>query len=164
MAGDLPRAAEHARSRRTALTGLLRVAGLSAALPALLGVPRTIRGASHFDDPRAAEFMARAVRMRAAAAASGDQPYGAVIVRDGRIVGEAPSRVVVDGDPTAHAEMEAIRDAARRLGTRNLDGCVMYSTARPCPMCEAAAYWANVERLVFGAQVTSGGAPRLRRC
>lgn len=95
---------------------------------------------------------------------SGDQSYGAVIVRSGRIVGQAPSRVVVNGDPTAHAEMEAIRDAARRLGTRNLDQCVMYSSSPPCPMCEAAAYWSGIEGLIYGADLTDRGAPRLRRC
>ena len=60
-----------------------------------------------------------------------------------QIVGEAPSRVVTASDPTAHAEMEAIRDAARRLRSRDLSGCVLVSTSRPCRMCEAAAGWAG---------------------
>ena len=77
-------------------------------------------------------FMARAYRMMREAVQNGDQSYGAVIVRSGRIVGQAPSRVVVNEDPTAHAEMEAIRDAARRLDTRDLQGCVMYSSSPPC--------------------------------
>ena len=83
--------------------------------------------------PRA--FMDRAEAMRRLAARAGDQSYGAIIVMDGRIVGQAPSRVVVNGDPTAHAEMEAIRDASRRLKSADLAGAVMYSTSPPCAMC-----------------------------
>ncbi|MDH3376619.1 MAG: nucleoside deaminase [Gammaproteobacteria bacterium] len=109
-------------------------------------------------------FMQRAFEMQELAIQTGDQGYGAMLVRDGRVVGEAPSRVIVNGDPTAHAEIEAIRDTARRLGTRNLQGCVMYSSSPPCPMCEAAAYWAGVDRLVYSHDVTDGGAPRLSRC
>ncbi len=90
-------------------------------------------------EPGAAAFAARALALRDQALASGDQGYGAVIVRESRIVGEAPSREIANRDPTAHAEMEAIRDAARRLGTRDLSGCAMYGSARACPMCAAAA-------------------------
>ncbi|MBL8379842.1 MAG: nucleoside deaminase [Burkholderiales bacterium] len=114
--------------------------------------------------PGPAAFMQRAFDLRGAAARAGDQAYGAVIVRDGRIVGEAPSRVVTAGDPTAHAEMEAIRDAARRLGTRDLSGCEIYASTRPCPMCEAAAYWAGVARIRHGADAADAGPPRLARC
>ncbi len=64
----------------------------------------------------------------------------------------------------AHAETEAIRDACRRFGTRNLQGCVMYSTSAPCAMCETAAYWANLERLYAGSAVTDQGAPRYGGC
>ena len=110
------------------------------------------------------EFIRRAFAMRDRAAAAGDRPYGAIVVKDGHIVGQAPSRVVTADDPTAHAETEAIRDAARRLGTRDLDGCVLYASSRPCPMCEAAAYWANIERLVHGANAANAGPPSLRRC
>src|SRR5262245_25384226 len=106
-------------------------------------------------------FPARALALRDAAIAAGDQGYGAVIVRDGRIVGEAPSRVVINRDPTAHAEMEAIRDAARRLGTRDLSGAVMYGSSSACPMCRAAAYWANIAGLYYGAGPTDGGKPGL---
>jgi len=102
--------------------------------------------------------------MRALALGLGDQGYGAVIVKDGRIVAETPSRVVANGDPTAHAEMEAIRQAARRLGTGDLAGAVMYGSARACAMCETAAYWAKVDRLAFGSGATDGGSPRYRRC
>lgn len=102
--------------------------------------------------------------MRDLAVASGDQAFGAVVVKAGRIVGEGPSRVVSNHDPTAHAEMEAIRDAARALGTADLADCVLYSTSRACPMCEAAAFWANVESMRFGSSITNAGPPQLRRC
>lgn len=115
-------------------------------------------------DPGTRAFMARAFAMRDAAARAGDQPYGAVVVKDGRIVGEAPSRVVTGTDPTAHAETEAIRDAARRLGTRDLSGCEIYASTRPCPMCEAAAYWAGIARIHHGADAADAGPPRLARC
>lgn len=108
--------------------------------------------------------MAQAERMRDLALERGDQGYGAVIVKDGRIVGEAASRVVVNHDPTAHAEMEAIRDAARNLGTRSLDGCIMYSTSRACPMCEAAAFWAHISGMRFGTSIADAGEPKLGRC
>jgi tRNA(Arg) A34 adenosine deaminase TadA len=78
------------------------------------------------------------------------------VVKDGKIVGEAPSRVLTNQDPTAHAEMEAIRDAARKLGTRDLSGCELYGSSPACRMCEAAAYWANIARLHPGDR-----APRL---
>ena len=92
---------------------------------------------------------------------AGDQAYGAVVVQGGRIVGEGPSRVVTATDPTAHAETEAIRDAARRLGTRNLSGCVLYASSRPCPMCQSAAYGAGIGRYYSGSEIGDGGAPRL---
>ena len=115
---------------------------------------------SHAADPSTLQSaMARARALRDQAQRSGDQPYGAVVLRGDAIVGEGPSRVVVNGDPTAHAEMEAIRDAARRLNTRDLAGCVLVSTSRPCRMCEAAAGWARIERMVHGDALTDGGRP-----
>jgi len=111
--------------------------------------------------PRPAAFMARAFAMHRQAIESGDQPYGAIVVRDGRVIGEAASHVVVLDDPTAHAEMEAIRDAARRQGSGALAGAVLYSTSHPCRMCEAAAYWAGIERMVHGRGLTDAGAPSL---
>jgi tRNA(Arg) A34 adenosine deaminase TadA len=104
--------------------------------------------------------MRRAEALRDEAVRAGDQPYGAVVLRGELIVGEAPSRVVARTDPTAHAEMEAIRDAARRLRTRDLSGCILVSTSRPCRMCEAAAGWAGISRLVHGEALTDSGAPR----
>ncbi len=107
-------------------------------------------------------FMERAFEMRQRAIERGDQPYGAVIVKGARIVGEGVSAVVTDTDPTAHAEMEAIRDAARRLGTTDLAGCDMYGTSRACPMCEAGAYWARIARMYHGRSIDDAGAPNLR--
>ena len=109
-------------------------------------------------------FMDRAFEMRRRAEAQGDQGFGAVVVHDGKIVGQAPSAVMTRGDPTAHAEIEAIRDAARRRGQRNLSGCTLYSSFRPCAMCEAAAYWAGIDRMIHGTGLSDAGAPRLGRC
>ncbi|MDH3660331.1 MAG: nucleoside deaminase [Alphaproteobacteria bacterium] len=109
-------------------------------------------------------LIAMAFEMRSRATAEGDQPYGAVVVKGGEIVAATPSRVVTRSDPTAHAEMEALRDAARQLSSRDLRGCLLYSSSRPCPMCEAAAYWAGIERFYHGQTIVDGGAPMLRRC
>jgi tRNA(Arg) A34 adenosine deaminase TadA len=108
-----------------------------------------------------AAFAGRAIEMRDKAVALGDQAYGAVIVRDGIIIGQSWSRVIIDQDPSAHAEMAAIRDAARRTGNRDLAGAIMYSSSRPCPMCEAAAYWANVEEMRYGQSARPAGRPSL---
>jgi len=106
------------------------------------------------------EAMRRAEALRDEALRAGDQPFGAVVLRGEQVVGAAPSRVVTANDPTAHAEMEAIRDAARALRTRDLSGCVLVSTSRPCRMCEAAARWAGISRMVYGEELTDAGAPR----
>jgi tRNA(Arg) A34 adenosine deaminase TadA len=76
-------------------------------------------------------------------------PFGAVVVLDGAIVGEGRNGVVEDFDPTAHAEIVAIRDAGRRLARYELSGAVLYTSCEPCPMCLAAAYWARLSRVVF---------------
>ena len=109
--------------------------------------------------PALQQAMRRARAMRDEAQRSGDQAYGAVVLRGEQIVGEAPSRVVTLADPTAHAEMEAIRDAAKRLRSRDLSGCVLVSTSRPCRMCEAAAGWARIDRMVHGDALTDAGPP-----
>jgi tRNA(Arg) A34 adenosine deaminase TadA len=109
-------------------------------------------------------FMARAVELRKQAVARGDQAFGAVIVREGKIVGEGMSAVMTTPDPTAHGEVQAIRDAARRLRSPRLTGCELYSTFRPCPMCETAAYWAGIERIYHGESITDAGPPRHSAC
>jgi tRNA(Arg) A34 adenosine deaminase TadA len=78
-------------------------------------------------------------------------PFGSVIARDGEIVGRGWNRVVETCDPTAHAEVVAIRDAARRLGTHVLDGCTIYCSCEPCPMCLSAIYWARIGRVVYAS-------------
>jgi len=78
-------------------------------------------------------------------------PFGCVIVKDDEIVGEGANRVIADGDPTCHAEMNAIRVACNKLGTRDLSGCVVYSTGEPCPMCYAACWWARVEAIYYAS-------------
>jgi tRNA(Arg) A34 adenosine deaminase TadA len=132
--------------------GLRRRSCLVAAWPWLPG--------SVWADTALPQAMRRAEALRDEAVRAGDQPYGAVVLRGERIVGGAPSRVVTATDPTAHAEMEALRDAARQLRTRDLAGCVLVSTSRPCRMCEAAAAWAGISRMVYGAALTDAGAPR----
>lgn len=92
------------------------------------------------------------------AASSGDVPVGAVLVRDGVIIGRGQNRREVDNDPTAHAEVIAIREAAASLGTWRLTGSTMYVTIEPCPMCAGALVLARVERLVYGAADPKGGA------
>ncbi len=78
-------------------------------------------------------------------------PFGAVIVKDGKIVGTGRNEVTVDNDPTAHAEIVAIRDAAKNLGTFDLSGCQIYSSCEPCPMCLGAIYWARFDKLYYAA-------------
>lgn len=126
----------------------------------LLAVLPWLSGAVLAEGAPLHEAMRRAEALRDEALRAGDQPYGAVVLRGAVIVGAAPSRVVTATDPTAHAEMEALRDAARRLRTRDLSGCVLVSTSRPCRMCEAAAGWAGISRMVYGEALTDAGAPR----
>lgn len=76
-------------------------------------------------------------------------PFGAVLVKDGEIVGRGQNQVAAHHDPTAHAEMEAIRDAGRNLGTEDLSGCVVYASCEPCPMCHAALLWAKVAAVYY---------------
>lgn len=105
-------------------------------------------------------FMARAFEMRRQAEAAGDQPYGAVVVKDRAIIAESPSRVVTAANIDAHAEREALRLAQERLGTQDLSGCVLVSSSRPCPLCERAAFRAHVARMIYGENLTDGGPPR----
>lgn len=110
--------------------------------------------------PARAPFVAQAFEMRRRAVAAGDQAYGAVVVKDGRVVGEGVSAVITRGDPTAHAEIEALRDAARRLGTQDLAGCELYGTSRACGMCEPAAARAGIARMYYGPEGRDAGVPR----
>jgi len=134
-------------------TGIRRRSCLIVALPWLVAAPA-------WPASPLQQAMRQAEALRDEALRAGDQPYGAVVVRGDVVVGAAPSRVVTSTDPTAHAEMEAIRDAARKLRTRDLSGCVLVSTSRPCRMCESAAGWAGISRMVYGEALSEGGAPR----
>jgi guanine deaminase len=78
-------------------------------------------------------------------------PFGAVVARGEEVVAEGANRVTANHDPTAHAEVEAIRAACRRLGTHQLNDCVVYASCEPCPMCLSAIYWARAERVYFAA-------------
>ena len=161
------------RNGRRAVTsrrGLLTAIGLPIVGFATVGVVRTARAQPDVtvepapDDQTHAAPVAQAFEQRRRAVEWGDQPFGAVVVRHGVVVGEGPSRVVLNGDPTAHAEMEAIRDACRRLGTRDLSGCALYATSQPCRMCEAGAYWARIARVYYGSTGIDAGPPRLSPC
>ena len=102
------------------------------------------------DGPQEA-FMQAALEEAYAGIEAGDGgPFGTVIVRDGEIVGRGHNRVVVNQDPTCHGEMEAIRDACKNLGTFDLSGCELYTTAEPCPMCLGATLWANIPVVYYG--------------
>jgi tRNA(Arg) A34 adenosine deaminase TadA len=106
------------------------------------------------------QWFEAALSMKRLAESWGDQAYGAVLVADGAIIGYGPSRVVLRGDPSAHAEREAIRDAQRRLGHADLAGSVLYSTSRPCRQCEIAAAQVGVARMIYGEALSDAGAPR----
>ena len=96
-------------------------------------------------------FMQAALEEAYAGIKAGDGgPFGTVIVKDGEIVGRGHNRVVVNQDPTCHGEMEAIRDACKNLGTFDLSGCELYTTAEPCPMCLGATLWANIPVVYYG--------------
>jgi guanine deaminase len=98
------------------------------------------------------EFLRRAITLATQNVAnSTGGPFGAVIVHDGKIIGEGANSVTATNDPTAHAEVNAIRAAAKSLGTFTLAGCDLYTSCEPCPMCLAAAYWARVDNVYYGA-------------
>lgn len=97
-------------------------------------------------------FLRQALELARKGSVTGDAgPFGAVVVRDGKVVGEGWNQVVELRDPTAHAEVLAIRDAAKRSGTHVLDDCTIYSSCEPCPMCFSAIYWARIPRVVFAS-------------
>ena len=100
--------------------------------------------------PPRREFMQQAIDAALAGVRAGEGgPFGAAVVRGSEVLAVACNRVLGRNDPTAHAEIEAIRAACARLGTFELAGCELYATCEPCPMCLAAAYWARVARVVF---------------
>jgi guanine deaminase len=95
-------------------------------------------------------FMDEAIRIAREGVEKGSGgPFGSVIVKDGKIVGKSCNKVFETNDPTAHAEVMAIRDASKNLDTAELTGCEIYSLGEPCPMCMAAIYWARIEKVYF---------------
>jgi guanine deaminase len=97
------------------------------------------------------KFMTRALELAAINVDQKGGPFGAVIVKDGAVIAEGVNQVPVLNDPTAHAEVQAIRMACKKLDTFNLKGCQMYSSCEPCPMCFSAIYWAHLDKVYFAA-------------
>ena len=96
-------------------------------------------------------FMRQAIALAVENVENGGGPFGAVIVKDGVVVATGVNRVVPNNDPTAHAEVNAIRAACVKLGTFDLSGCVIYTSCEPCPMCLGAIYWAHLDKIYYGA-------------
>jgi guanine deaminase len=94
-------------------------------------------------------FIRRAIKLSLDSVKKGGGPFGAVITKNGKIVSESCNQVTVLNDPTAHAEISAIREAARKLNTFDLTGCKIYVSCEPCPMCLGAIYWARIEKVFF---------------
>ncbi|MDZ7315164.1 MAG: nucleoside deaminase [candidate division KSB1 bacterium] len=103
-------------------------------------------------DEQDIRFLKRAIQLAEEKSSDGKHgPFGAVIVKEGRILAEGWNQVVATFDPTAHAEVVAIRQACRLIGTWELSRCTLYASCEPCPMCLAAVYWARIERVVYAA-------------
>lgn len=105
-----------------------------------------------------AEFMGAALALAHAAADRGEVPVGAVVVREGVVIGRGGNAPIAHNDPTAHAEIGALREAGRVLGNYRLPGCTLYATLEPCAMCAGAIMHARIDRLVFGAADPKTGA------
>lgn len=96
------------------------------------------------------QYMRQSIRLAVENVRNGGGPFGAVIVKDGEVIGTGVNRVTPNNDPTAHAEIQAIRVACQKLRTFQLDGCELYSSCEPCPMCLGAIYWAHISHLYYG--------------
>ena len=97
-----------------------------------------------------ARFMEMAIKLSEENVDNGGGPFGAVIVRDGEVISTGANRVVPNNDPTAHAEVTAIRNATAKLGTYDLSGCEIFTSCEPCPMCLGAIYWAHIDKIYYG--------------
>ncbi|MCR5014470.1 MAG: nucleoside deaminase [Bacteroidales bacterium] len=95
-------------------------------------------------------FMREAIRLADESVHHGGGPFGAVIVKDGEIIAKSSNSVTIDNDPTAHAEINTIRQACRKLGTFDLTGCSIYTSCEPCPMCLGAIYWSHLSAVYYG--------------
>jgi tRNA(Arg) A34 adenosine deaminase TadA len=100
-----------------------------------------------------ADFMKLAIAKTEEGIAAGQSPFGAIIVKEGKVIALTHNTVWRTTDPTAHAEVNCIRSAATALATIDLKGCTMYSTCEPCPMCLSAIHWSKIDRVVFGATI-----------
>jgi len=96
------------------------------------------------------DFMRKAISLSIENLELGGGPFGAVIVKDGQIIAGSANSVTIDMDPTAHAEVNAIRKACKALNTFDLSGCQIYTSCEPCPMCMAAIYWAHIDIIYYG--------------
>jgi len=106
-----------------------------------------------------AQFMQEAIRLALEGVAAGrGGPFGAVVVKDGQIIGRGQNEVTSANDPTAHAEVVAIRQACKNLGVFHLNGCELFATCEPCPMCLSAIYWARIDRYYFGCTAADASA------
>lgn len=102
--------------------------------------------------------MREAIRLATESVQNGGGPFGALVVRDGRILSRGANCVTLDNDPTAHAEIQAIRAACRTLGDFHLAGCDLYVSCLPCPMCMGAIYWTRIERVFYAATADDAAA------
>ncbi len=107
-------------------------------------------------------FMRLALERAQAGMDAGGSPFGAVVVRAGEVIAAEHNVVLQSHDPTAHAEVTALRAAARQLETHDLAGCTVYSTTEPCPMCFAAIHWAHCDRIVYGASIADAAGAGFR--
>jgi len=105
-----------------------------------------------------AAMMRAAIALAVASVGQGGGPFGCVVVRNGAIIGQGANRVTLDHDPTAHAEVVAIRDACARIGGFQLEGCDVYASCEPCPMCLGALYWARPARVFYAATAADAAA------
>jgi len=95
------------------------------------------------------QLLQKAIKIAIEGISQGRGPFGAIITKDDKIIAEGVNRVTLDADPTAHAEIVAIRTAAKALKTHNLEGCTLYASCEPCPVCLGAIYWARISRVIY---------------
>ena len=100
------------------------------------------------------KFLQRAIEIARESIIKGGGPFGAIVVKDNKIISEANNRVVLDNDPTAHAEILSIRQASSQLKTFDLYECTLYSSCEPCPMCLGAIYWSGIRKVVYSSDRT----------
>jgi len=104
------------------------------------------------------DFLRETIRLAEESVRGGGGPFAALVVKDGEVVGRGHNRVTLSNDPTAHAEVQAIRDACRNLGDFSLAGCELYVSCEPCPMCLSACYWAHLDAVYYAAGAQDAAA------